>query len=105
MRAWCRVILKKTVVRRGGLAFCISKSSKGSREHELAHTVGEKGRLGPAWRDRGATQAPIVEAAGANERVWGEKPDTDAYSNGKAGLILLDLRSTLSSKGLESDDG
>jgi len=76
-----------------------------SREHELAHTVGEKGRLGPAWRDRGATQAPIVEAAGANERVWGEKPDTDAYSNGKAGLILLDLRSTLSSKGLESDDG
>ncbi|OPY64801.1 MAG: hypothetical protein A4E63_03286 [Syntrophorhabdus sp. PtaU1.Bin050] len=29
---WCRVMLKQTVVRRGSLVFCISKSSEAERE-------------------------------------------------------------------------
>ena len=38
---------KQTVERQGSLVFCVSKTPKST------HTVGEKGRLGPAWRDRG----------------------------------------------------
>jgi hypothetical protein len=43
---------KQTVVRQGSLVFCICEAPK------LAHTVGEKGRLGPAWRDRGGDVGP-----------------------------------------------
>jgi hypothetical protein len=45
---------EQTVVRQESLVFCISKSSKGSREHELAHTVGDKGSLHGlcSWRGR-----------------------------------------------------
>jgi hypothetical protein len=45
---------EQTVVRQGSLVFCKRKSSAGSREHELAHTVGEKRRLYQLgwWRGR-----------------------------------------------------
>ena len=69
---------KQTVAKQGSLVFCVSKSSEAERE-----------RFEPLER----------------MSVLGGEPDTDAHSNGKAGLIQLDLRSTLSSKGLESDDG
>jgi hypothetical protein len=55
-------IPKQTVERRGSLVFCVSKSSEAERER--------------------------VEPLECNERVCGEKPDTDAHLYGKSGLKL-----------------
>jgi hypothetical protein len=45
---------EQTVARQGSWFFCVCKSSAGSREHELARTVGEKRRLYQLcwWRGR-----------------------------------------------------
>jgi hypothetical protein len=82
------VFPEQTVARLGNLVFCVCKSSAGSREHELAHTVGEKRRLYQLCWWRGRRKPQQYEPLERNERVCGEEPDTGTHPNVKSGFNL-----------------